>query len=167
MVCIQFDLKYFDLLKINFGQLEYLLCLKVVLMFNVMVEFDIEGSEKKVWCYQNGMVDYLVEMMVGQLVVLIFVSEKYVEVLNGFVVGEGVIWVLVWFEEGGGKLESYVNLILMFDGGIYEVGLKVGVFEVIKSFVDYYVIFFVKVKLVQEDVCGWMIYLFLVKVFDL
>ncbi len=72
------DPKYFDSPKVNLGQLEHLLRSKAVLMPNVTVELEIEGQDKKVWCYQNGMSDYLSEMMVGQPVAPIFVGEKYV-----------------------------------------------------------------------------------------
>ncbi len=83
-VRIQPDPKYFDSPKINLAQLEHLLRSKAVLMPNVTVELDIEGQEKKVWCYQNGMADYLNEMMVGTPVAPIFVGEKYVETRQRF-----------------------------------------------------------------------------------
>jgi topoisomerase IV subunit B len=69
-----------------------------------------------------------------QPVAPIFVGEKYVDTANGFAVGEGATWALAWFEEGGGKPESYVNLIPTLDGGTHEAGLKAGVFEAVKAF---------------------------------
>ena len=165
-VRIQPDPKYFDSPKINLAQLEHLLRSKAVLMPNVTVELDIEGQEKKTWCYQNGMADYLNEMMVGTPVAPIFVGEKHVETANGFSVGEGATWALAWFEEGGGKPESYVNLIPTLDGGTHEAGLKAGVFEAIKTFAEHHAILPAKVKLAQEDVCGRMTYLLSAKVLD-
>lgn len=158
--------KYFDSPKVNLGQLEHLLRSKAVLMPNVTVELEIEGQEKKVWCYQNGMADYLNEMMVGTPVAPIFVGEKYVDTANGFAVGEGATWALAWFEEGGGKPESYVNLIPTLDGGTHEAGLKAGVFEAIKTFAEHHAILPAKVKLAQEDVCGRMTFLLSAKVLD-
>ena len=96
----------------------------------------------------------------------IFVGEKYVETANGFAVGEGATWALAWFEEGGGKPESYVNLIPTLDGGTHEAGLKAGVFEAIKTFAEHHAILPAKVKLAQEDVCGRMTYLLSAKVLD-
>lgn len=160
------DGKYFDSPRINLAQLEHLLRSKAVLMPNVTVELEVEGSEKKSWCYQNGMADYLAEMMVGQPVAPIFVGEKYVEVANGFAIGEGATWALAWFEEGGSKPESYVNLIPTLDGGTHEAGLKAGVFEAIKSFAEHHAILPAKVKLAQEDVCGKMTFLLSAKVLD-
>jgi topoisomerase IV subunit B len=158
--------KYFDSPKVNLAQLEHLLRSKAVLMPNVTVDLEIEGETPKSWCYRNGMADYLNEMMVGTPVVPIFVGEKYVATANGFAVGEGATWALAWFEEGGGKPESYVNLIPTLDGGTHEAGLKAGVFEAIKSFADHHAILPAKVKLAQEDVCGRMTYLLSAKVLD-
>jgi topoisomerase IV subunit B len=162
--------KYFDSPKVNLAQLEHLLRSKAVLMPNVTVDLEIEAESglvnKKTWCYQNGMADYLNEMMVGEPVAPIFVGEKYVETANGFAVGEGATWALAWFEEGGGKPESYVNLIPTLDGGTHEAGLKAGVFEAVKAFAEHHAILPAKVKLAQEDVCGRMTYLLSAKVLD-
>ena len=160
------DPKYFDSPKINLAQLEHVLRSKAVLMPNVTVDLEIEGEPPKSWCYRNGMADYLAEMMAGSPVAPIFVGEKTIEVDNGFAVGEGATWALAWFEEGGGKPESYVNLIPTLDGGTHEAGLKAGVFEAVKSFADHHAILPAKVKLAQEDVCGRMTFLLSAKVLD-
>ncbi len=165
-VRIQPNPKYFDAPRVNLGQLEHLLRSKAVLMPNVTVDLDIEGQPRKSWCYQNGMADYLNEMMVGQPLVPIFVGEKYVDNSSTFATGEGATWALAWFEEGGGKPESYVNLIPTLDGGTHEAGLKAGVFDAIKSFAEHHAILPAKVKLAQEDVCGKMTYLLSAKVLD-
>ena len=73
---------------------------------------------------------------------------------------------MAWFEEGGGKPESYVNLIPTLDGGTHEAGLKAGVFEAVKTFAEHHAILPAKVKLAQEDVCGRMTYLLSAKVLD-
>ncbi|HZX33693.1 MAG TPA: DNA topoisomerase IV subunit B [Rhodocyclaceae bacterium] len=165
-VRIQPDPKYFDSPKVNLAQLEHLLRSKAVLMPNLAVTLEVEGQDKKEWCYQNGMADYLTEMMPGQPIVPIFVGEKTIEEANGFAVGEGAAWALAWFEEGGGKPESYVNLIPTLDGGTHEAGLKAGVFEAVKSFADHHAILPAKVKLAQEDVTGRMTFLLSAKVLD-
>jgi len=165
-VRIRPDPRYFDSPKVNLAQLEHLLRSKAVLMPNVTVDLEIEGETPKSWCYRNGMADYLAEMMVGQPVAPIFVAEKYVDTANGFAIGEGATWALAWFEEGGGKPESYVNLIPTLDGGTHEAGLKAGVFEAIKTFADHHAILPAKVKLAQEDVCGRMTWLLSAKVLD-
>jgi topoisomerase-4 subunit B len=158
--------KYFDSPRVNLSQMEHLLRSKAVLMPNLTVTLDVEGQDRKEWCYQNGMADYLAEMMPGQPVAPIFVGEKTIEEPNGFAVGEGAAWALAWFEEGGGKPESYVNLIPTLDGGTHEAGLKAGVFEAVKSFADHHAILPAKVKLAQEDVTGRMTFLLSAKVLD-
>ncbi|MCK6412308.1 MAG: DNA topoisomerase IV subunit B [Azonexus sp.] len=162
--------KYFDSPKINLAQLEHLLRSKAVLMPNVTVDLEIEAENaapiKKTWCYQNGMADYLGELMAGTPVAPIFVGEKYVTSDNGFAIGEGAGWALAWFEEGGGKPESYVNLIPTLDGGTHEAGLKSGVFEAVKAFAEHHAILPAKVKLAQDDVCGRMTFLLSAKVLD-
>ena len=160
------DARYFDSPRVNLAQLTHLLRSKAVLMPGLLVELEIDGEEKKSWCYQNGMADYLAEMMPGQPVAPIFVGEKFVTAENGFAVGEGATWALAWFEEGGGKPESYVNLIPTLDGGTHEAGLKSGVFEAVKAFAEHHAILPAKVKLAQEDVCGKMTYLLSAKVLD-
>ena len=165
-VRIRPDPKYFDSPKINLPHLEHVLRSKAVLMPNVTVDLEIEGETPKSWCYRNGMTDYLAELMVGQPVAPIFVGEKYIECENGFAVGEGATWALAWFEEGGGKPESYVNLIPTLDGGTHEAGLKAGVFEAVKTFADHHAILPAKVKLAQDDVCGRMTFLLSAKVLD-
>jgi topoisomerase-4 subunit B len=165
-VRIQPDPRYFDSPKVNLNQLEHLLRSKAVLMPNLQVVLEVAGQEKKEWCYRNGMADYLTEMMSGQPLVPVFVGEKFVEVANGFAVGEGASWALAWFEEGGNKPESYVNLIPTLDGGTHEAGLKAGVFEAVKSFAEHHAILPAKVKLAQEDVTGRMTYLLSAKVLD-
>jgi len=165
-VRIQPDPKYFDSPKVNLAQLEHLLRSKAVLMPNITVTLEVEGQEKKEWCYQNGMADYLAEMMVGQPIAPIFVGEKTVDNDTTFAIGEGATWALAWFEEGGGRPESYVNLIPTLDGGTHEAGLKAGVFEAVKSFAEHHAILPAKVKLAQEDVCSKMTYLLSAKVLD-
>ncbi len=165
-VRIQPNAKYFDSPKINLAQLEHLLRSKAVLMPNIAVDLEIEGETTRSWCYKNGMADYLGELMAGQPLVPVFVGEKFVEVDNVFSIGEGASWALAWFEEGGGKPESYVNLIPTLDGGTHEAGLKAGVFEAIKAFAEHHAILPAKVKLAQEDVCGRMTFLLSAKVLD-
>ncbi len=160
------DARYFDSPRINLGQLAHLLRSKAVLMPGLLVELEVEGQEKKSWCYQNGMADYLAEMMPGQPVAPIFVGEKFITADNGFAIGEGATWALAWFEEGGGKPESYVNLIPTLDGGTHEAGLKSGVFDAVKAFAEHHAILPAKVKLAQEDVCSKMNFLLSAKVLD-
>jgi topoisomerase-4 subunit B len=152
---------------VNLGQLEHLLRSKAVLMPNVTVDLEIEGettrkpgATRTAWpitCRNDGRPAGGADLRRRE-------STSTAE--NGFAVGEGATWALAWFEEGGGKPESYVNLIPTLDGGTHEAGLKAGVFEAVKAFAEHHAILPAKVKLAQEDVCGRMTYLLSAKVLD-
>ena len=72
-----------------------------------------------------------------------------------FAAGEGAAWAFGWFTEGVAS-ESYVNLIPTVAGGTHESGLRAGVFEAMKTFVEHHALLPRGVKLQQEDVCGKM-----------
>lgn len=157
---------YFESPKINLGQLEHLLRSKAVLMPGVTVTLEVDGQEKKEWCYAEGMLAYLQDMLQGDPLVPVFVGEKYIEAENGFAVGEGAGWALTWTEEGGSRPESYVNLIPTLDGGTHDAGLKAGVFDAVKAFAEHHALLPAKVKLAQDDVCTRMTYVLSAKVLD-
>ncbi|GBG14283.1 topoisomerase IV subunit B [Novimethylophilus kurashikiensis] len=165
-VRIQPNPKYFDSPKVNLRLLEHLLRSKAVLMPGVTVTLEVDGQEKKEWCYTTGMAEYLAEMLTADSLVPIFVGEKYVETENGFAVGEGASWALTWTEEGSSSTESYVNLIPTLEGGTHEAGLKSGVFEAVKAFAEHHAMLPAKVKLAQDDVCNRMTFLLSAKVLD-
>ena len=60
---------------------------------------------------------------------------------------------LGWFNEPVAS-ESYVNLILTVAGGTHESGLRAGVFDAVKSFIEHHGLLPRGVKLQQEDVCS-------------
>lgn len=86
----------------------------------------------------------------------IFTADKYAGKDDPtFAAGEGAAWALAWFESPVPS-ESYVNLIPTVNGGTHESGLRAGVFEAMKSFIDHHTLLPRGVKLQQEDVCGRM-----------
>ncbi|GAB1459632.1 hypothetical protein MASR2M50_14060 [Thauera sp.] len=62
--------------------------------------------------------------------------------------------------------ESYVNLIPTVNGGTHESGLRAGVFEAMKSFIDHHTLLPRGVKLQQEDVCGRMSFVLSARLLD-
>jgi topoisomerase IV subunit B len=66
---------------------------------------------------------------------------------------EGLNAVIGFLEEGGGKRfsESFVNLIPTLSGGTHERGLKNGLFEGLKSFMNHYNLMPQKVNLEADD----------------
>ncbi|MEN9454730.1 MAG: topoisomerase subunit [Pseudomonadota bacterium] len=166
------DGKYFDSPNIPMGELEHILRSKAVLLPGIEVSLSIEkrdGSEDvKNWCYPDGLSGYLSEMLAGQdLAVPLFKGEKYVGAGNeSFSPGEGASWVITWTEEGGISRESYVNLIPTPSGGTHETGLRDGVFNAIKSFVDMHSLLPKGVKLLPEDVFARASFVLSAKVLD-
>ena len=166
------DGKYFDSPNIPMGELEHILRSKAVLLPGIEVSLTIEkrdGNEDvKNWCYPDGLSGYLSEMLAGQdLAVPLFKGEKYVGAGNeSFSPGEGASWVITWTEEGGISRESYVNLIPTPSGGTHETGLRDGVFNAIKSFVDMHSLLPKGVKLLPEDVFARASFVLSAKVLD-
>jgi topoisomerase-4 subunit B len=80
--------------------------------------------------------------------------------------GEGAAWAFAWFEEGHGEGESYVNLIPTPSGGTHEAGLRAGLFDAIKSFVDHHNLLPRGVRLQTEDMSARLRYVLSVRVLD-
>ncbi|HEX5393356.1 MAG TPA: DNA topoisomerase IV subunit B [Rhodocyclaceae bacterium] len=159
------DAKYFDSPKIPLHEIERLLRSKAVLLPGVKVSLDIEqasgGVLSKTWSYPEGLAGYLKEMAGDSLSsenpIPLFAGEKYATAQDSdFAEGEGAAWALGWFTDGSVASESYVNLIPTVNGGTHESGLRSGVFEAIKTFVELRALLPRGVKLQQEDVCGKM-----------
>ncbi|WP_374357688.1 ATP-binding protein, partial [Chitinimonas sp.] len=136
------DPKYFDSPNIPMGELAHILRSKAVLLPGIVVTLIVEkkdGSrDTQTWSYPDGLAGYLNEQLAGaDLVVPLFRGERYISEANdSFSTGEGAAWVITWTEEGGIARESYVNLIPTPSGGTHETGLRDGVFNAVKTFID-------------------------------
>jgi topoisomerase-4 subunit B len=62
--------------------------------------------------------------------------------------------------------ESYVNLIPTVAGGTHESGLRAGVFEAVKSFIEHRALLPRGVKLQQDDVCSRMAFVLSARILD-
>lgn len=155
------DPKYFDQAKVPLSELERLLRSKAVLLPGVEVTLAIEQPDgtvaEKGWRYPGGLADYLAELAGGEPAVApIYAAEHFAAADDpNFAEGEGAAWAIGWWENGAPG-ESYVNLIPTVAGGTHESGLKAGVFEAVKSFIEHHALLPRGVKLQQEDVCGKM-----------
>ncbi|MDR0564490.1 MAG: type IIA DNA topoisomerase subunit B [Azoarcus sp.] len=165
------DAKYFDSPKVPMAELERLLRSKAVLLPGVRVHLDIEQMDAeplhKSWRYPGGLPAYLTELAGGQEPIApIFAGEKYAaENDSAFAPGEGAAWALAWFEQTVPS-ESYVNLIPTVSGGMHESGLRMGLFEALKSFIDHHALLPRGVKLQQEDVCARVGFVLSVRLLD-
>ena len=165
------DGKYFESPRVPMNELERLLRSKAVLLSGVAVRLDIEQANgpalTKTWSYPEGLAGYLKELAGDvEAVAPIFTAEKYAAKDDPtFAAGEGAAWALAWFESAVPS-ESYVNLIPTVNGGTHESGLRAGVFEAMKSFIDHHTLLPRGVKLQQEDVCGRMSFVLSARLLD-
>ena len=165
------DPKYFDTGKVPQAEMERLLRSKAVLLPGVAVMLDVEQADgsmlSKTWRYPDGLAGYLAELAAGQEAVApIYAAEQYASGEDeSFAEGEGAAWALGWFAEAMGS-ESYVNLIPTVAGGTHESGLRSGVFDAVKSFIEHHALLPRGVKLQQEDVCGRMAFVLSARILD-
>ena len=165
------DGKYFDSPKAPMAELERLLRSKAVLLPGVAVRLDIEQADgniiTKTWSYPEGLAGYLREVA-GDIepVAPIYTFERYADANDpSFANGEGAAWAIAWFEQAVPS-ESYVNLIPTVAGGTHESGLRAGVFDAVKSFIEHHALLPRGVKLQQDDVCGRMSFVLSARLLD-
>lgn len=172
------DVKYFASPKIPMASLERLLRSKAVFLKGVTVALTVEGITKT-WEFPGGVSQYLGEMLNGnETIAPIYVNEKYIEAevigssgsaqvpVSNFSPGEGASFAFAWHVEGSTSSESYVNLIPTGGGGTHESGLKAGIYEALKSFIEHHGLMPRGVKLQQDDVVSRMSYVLAAKVLD-
>src|SRR5690606_34578747 len=83
----------------------------------------------------------------------LFEGEQYIATGHEtFAEGEGAQWVVAFTEEGAPVRESDVNLIPTRAGGTHEAGLREGLFNAVKGFVELHGLQPKGVKLLPEDV---------------
>jgi topoisomerase-4 subunit B len=164
--------KYFDSPNLPVGELQRLLRSKAVLLPGVEVVLVNEKTgERQSWKYEDGLRGYLLEGMAGSdLLIPLFEGERYAESSRSneetFAEGEGAAWVVAWSEEGPLTRESYVNLIPTPAGGTHEAGLRDGLFQAVKSFVELHGLQPKGVKLLAEDVFARVSFVLSAKVLD-
>jgi topoisomerase IV subunit B len=164
--------KYFDTANLPLGELQRLLRSKAVLLPGVEVALVIEKTgERQTWKYEDGLRGYLLEGMGGSdLLIPLFEGERFAESSKNteetFAEGEGASWVVAWSEEGPLLRESYVNLIPTPAGGTHESGLRDGLFQAVKNFVEIHNLQPKGVKLLAEDVFARVSFVLSAKVLD-
>jgi topoisomerase-4 subunit B len=143
------DPKYFDSPKFLLSHLKQVLRAKAVLCPGLKVTLEDEATREKVsWEYENGLVEYLMEGLKGEKVLLPpepftgkFESER-----------ETAEWALIWAPEGDSVIgESYVNLIPTIQGGTHVNGLRTGLTEAMREFCEFRNLLPRGMKLAPED----------------
>ena len=167
--------KYFDSAAIPLAELQRLLRSKAVLLPGVKVTLIQEKTgDTQSWFYENGLKGYLDEAMLqgghSELVIPVFDGEHFAEPERAgeenFAQGEGASWIVAWTEEGAPVRESYVNLIPTTAGGTHESGLREGLYNAVKSFIEIHALLPKGVKLMPDDVFQRASFVLSAKVLD-
>ena len=162
------DPGYFESAALPMGELEHLLRSKAVLMPGVTVQLaDERKKDTQSWQYKGGLRDYLEQTLPADPMIPVFEGDGYVDNQSDtFAEGEGVQWAVAFTEEGAPVRESYVNLIPTTAGGTHDSGLREGLFQAVKSFIDMHALQPKGVKLMPEDVFTRASYVLSAKVLD-
>ena len=162
------EVKYFDTAAIAIDELERLLRSKAVLLPGTTVTLTVEktGRTEK-WRFDGGLQQYLQASLGADPVAPLFEAEGYAPADDeSFAEGEGARWVLAWTEDGPVVRESYVNLIPTPAGGTHEAGLREGMFNAVRAFIDAHNLLPKGVKLLSEDVFARASFVLTAKVLD-
>ncbi len=162
------DPGYFESASLPMGELVHLLRSKAVLMPGVTVQLvDEKKKDTQSWQYKGGLRDYLEQTLPADPMIPVFDGDGYVDSQSEtFAEGEGVQWAVAFTEEGTPVRESYVNLIPTTAGGTHDSGLRDGLFQAVKSFIDMHALQPKGVKLMPEDVFARASYVLSAKVLD-
>ncbi|MDR0212490.1 MAG: type IIA DNA topoisomerase subunit B [Comamonas sp.] len=162
------DAKYFESSALPMGELVHLLRSKAVLMPGVAVSLVNEKSrDTQTWQFKGGLRDYLAQSLHGEPVIPLFEGEGFADKNNdSFAEGEGAAWCVAFTEDGAPLRESYVNLIPTTAGGTHDSGLRDGLFQAVKAFIDMHSLLPKGVKLMPDDVFARASYVLNAKVLD-
>ena len=162
------DAKYFESATLPLQDLTHLLRSKAVLMPGVSVTLVNEKTkEEQTWLYKAGLRDYLMQTLLTDPVIPLLEGEGFADSTHeSFAQGEGATWCVAFTEEGQAVRESYVNLIPTSAGGTHESGLREGLFQAVKNFIDLHALLPKGVKLLPEDVFARANYVLSAKVLD-
>ena len=162
------DAKYFESSALPMAELVHLLRSKAVLMPGVAVSLTNEKSrDTQTWQFKGGLRDYLAQSLHGEPVIPLFEGEGFADKNNdSFAEGEGAAWCVAFTEDGAPLRESYVNLIPTTAGGTHDSGLRDGLFQAVKAFIDMHSLLPKGVKLMPDDVFARASYVLNAKVLD-
>jgi len=167
------DPQYFDSPRIVAADIAALLRAKAMLLPGVKFSLGIEKNKKfeiQTWHFPEGIKGYFAAAMEGhEPVADTFLGERYVAAQSesdNFAEGEGAMWAIAWTPEGDLVTESYVNMIPTRVGGTHVAGLREGVYNAIRNFIDLHAMGQRGLKVVPEDVWSRASYVLSVKMLD-
>ena len=152
---------YFDSIKISSGRLRHLLKAKAVLCPGLKIKFlDERDDSSDEWYFEDGLFEYLTANMVADL------ALPNPPVTGNFKSEDGEVeWGFYWSIEPAELLrESYVNLIPTVNGGTHLSGMKQGLAEALRDFIESRNLMPRGLKITAEDVAENCAYLLSVRV---
>ena len=167
------DPKYFDSPRIVTADIAALLRAKAMLLPGVRFTLGVEKNgkiEQSEWHFPEGIKGYFASAVAGlEPVAETFFGERYIAAQSesdSFAEGEGALWAIAWTPEGEVVAESYVNMIPTRHGGTHVAGLREGVYNAIRNFIDLHAMGQRGIKIVPEDVWSRASYVLSVKMLD-
>jgi topoisomerase-4 subunit B len=167
------DPKYFDSPRIVVADIAALLRAKAMLLPGVRFTLGVEKNgkiEQSEWHFPEGIKGYFATAVAGlEPVAETFFGERYIAAQSesdSFAEGEGALWAIAWTPEGEVVAESYVNMIPTRHGGTHVAGLREGVYNAIRNFIDLHAMGQRGIKIVPEDVWSRASYVLSVKMLD-
>jgi topoisomerase-4 subunit B len=167
------DPKYFDSPRIVTADIAALLRAKAMLLPGVRFTLGVEKNgqiEHSEWHFPEGIKGYFASAVAGlEPVAETFFGERYIAAQSesdSFAEGEGALWAIAWTPEGEVVAESYVNMIPTRHGGTHVAGLREGVYNAIRNFIDLHAMGQRGIKIVPEDVWSRASYVLSVKMLD-
>jgi len=167
------DPKYFDSPNIVTADLALLMRAKAMLLPGVTFSLGIQKKKKieyQTWHFPEGIKGYFASAISdSEPVAEAFLGERYITAQSesdSFAEGEGAMWAIAWTPEGELVNESYVNMIPTRIGGTHVSGLREGVYNAIKNFIDHQAMGQRGLKVVPEDVWSRANYVLACKMLD-
>jgi len=167
------DGKYFDSPRLVPTDIAALLRAKAMLLPGVKFTLHIEKNgklETTQWHFPEGIRGYFGNAMAGgDPVASSFFGERHVTAQSesdSFAEGEGALWAIAWTPDGELVNESYVNMIPTRLGGTHVSGLREGVYNALRNFIDLHAMGQRGLKVVPEDVWSRANFVLSVKMLD-
>ena len=163
--------KYFDTAKLDVEDLKDILETKAILLKNVEVSLSIEYDDKDdehfFWKYDNGIEEYFKKKFSSTENFEVFTDERIIglDEHDTYRNGEGASWTVAWNENETIR-RSFVNLIHTKHGGSHETGLKNGIFESLRLFMEQNALLPRGLKVTSDDVFSKMSFILSSKVLD-
>ena len=153
--------KYFDDIKVNFKVLKNLLEAKAILCKALTIKYSNEiKKEKLIWYFETGLKGYLDHKLAGETLP----AEPFM--IDNFSNGDSYLdAVFCWCEDSTESIKnSYVNLIPTPQDGTHVTGLKNGVYDAIKAYIEKNSLSVKNIKITANDSFAQLNYVISVKI---